>query len=155
MLSIQPPGYKIAYQARNDMGSVLEMIPENESLDQWTEMFSVHIGRNIGEESLAGLHALMKAQWEDMCPCGSTEILKRGREQGHPTLFWVHKCAHARYPGQPTVKPEHTWFKALLSSGNIVIVQKAFRFEPSVKAVAFWLEFLRDLRVSPRLDPLH
>lgn len=155
MLSIKPPGYKVAYQAKNDTASALEMIPEKESLDQWTEMFSVHVIRNIGGESLTSFHSLMAAKWLDMCPCGSTEILERGHEQGHPTLLWVHKCAHGTYQGRPTGKPENTWFKALLSNGNVVVAQKAFKFEPAAEAVAFWLDFLRNLRVNPRLESLH
>lgn len=155
MLSIQPPGYKVAYQAKNSMGLNLEMIPENESLDQWTEMFSVQIIRNIGGEPLTSFLAFMKAKWADMCPCGSTETVERGREQGQPTLLWVHKCSHAKYPGQHTGKPENTWVKAVLSSSNVVLVQKAFKFEPSAESVAFWLDFLRNLRVNPRLESLH
>ncbi|AIV49271.1 hypothetical protein X899_2993 [Burkholderia pseudomallei TSV 25] len=155
MLSMKPPGYKVAYQAKNDMAFALEMIPEGESLDQWTEMFSVQIIRNIGGESLASFQKFMTAKWEEMCPCVSTEILERGREQGHPTLFWVHKCAHAKYPGYLTGKPENTWFKALLSNGNVVVAQKAFKFEPSAEAVVLWLDFLRNLRVNPRLESLH
>jgi len=82
MLSIQPRGYKVAFQSKTGMGTILEMIPECESLNHWTEMFSVQVMHNVGGQTLAGFYAFMKAKWAEMCPCGSTEIVERGREQG-------------------------------------------------------------------------
>jgi hypothetical protein len=47
MLSMIPLGYKVAYQTKTNIGTMLEMIPEGESLDQWTEMLMVQVMRNI------------------------------------------------------------------------------------------------------------
>lgn len=46
MLSKIPEGYKIAFENRSDRGSILEMIPEHETLSRWTEMLTVQIIRN-------------------------------------------------------------------------------------------------------------
>lgn len=40
-----------------------------------------------------------------------------------------------------------------MRGGRVVVVQKAFKFEPSAEAVAFWLDYLRELRVNHRLEP--
>ncbi|MFO1144770.1 MAG: hypothetical protein U1E59_20805 [Amaricoccus sp.] len=144
MLSMMPPGYEVAYQARTTGGAILEMIPDGETLDRWTEMLTVHVMRNVKGYTLAGLYAGMKAAWADMCPCGATEIVERGREQLQPTLYWSHACPLNKTTGQP----EYTWFKALIRGGNIVVVQKAFKFSPSAADIAAWLDFLRRLRVD-------
>jgi hypothetical protein len=149
MLSKTPQGYKVAFHNKSSIGSILEMIPESETLDQWTEMLTVQVMRNINGYTLAGFYAGMKELWADMCPCGSTVIVERGREQLQPTLFWAHTCPQNKNTGQP----ENTWFKLVVRGGNIVVVQKAFKFEPSAEAVAFWLDFLRELRVSHKLEP--
>lgn len=107
--------------------------------------------RNINGYTLAGFYAGMKEAWADMCPCGATEIVERGREQLQPTLYWSHGCPLNKNTGQP----EYTWFKVLIRGGNVVVAQKAFKFEPSTEAVAFWLGFLRDLRVSHRREAHH
>ncbi|MGO4837721.1 hypothetical protein AB4144_36305, partial [Rhizobiaceae sp. 2RAB30] len=109
----------------------------------------VQVMRNINGYTLAGFYAGMKEAWADMCPCGTTEIVERGREERQPTLFWAHACPLNRNTGQP----ENTWFKGLVRGGRVVIVQKAFKFEPSAKAFAFWLDYLRELRVNHRLEP--
>jgi hypothetical protein len=148
MLSKTPQGYKVAFQARTSIGLILEMIPESESLDQWTEMLTVQIMRNTNGHTLSSFYSGMKELWAAMCPCGSTEIVERGSEQLHPTLFWAHACPLNKNTGQP----ENTWFKLAIRGGNLIVVQKAFKFEPSSEAVALWLAFLRELRVNQRLE---
>lgn len=130
---------------------MLEMIPEGETLQDWTEMLTVQIMRNINGYTPASFYAGMKEAWADMCPCGSTEIVERGREQLQPTLFWRHGCPLNKNTGEP----EYTWFKVLIRGGNVVVVQKAFKFEPSGDDIAFWLDFLRELRVNHGLEVHH
>lgn len=86
-----------------------------------------------------------------MCPCGATEVVERGREQLQPTLYWSHACPLNKHTGQP----EYTWFKVLIRGGNVIVVQKAFKFEPSAEAIQFWLTFLRELRVRLKHDNRH
>ncbi len=69
------------------MGTTLEMIPDGESVEQWTDMLTVQVMRNNNGYTLAGFYAGMKEAWSDMCPCGTTEIVERGREERQPTLF--------------------------------------------------------------------
>lgn len=144
MLSKTPPGYKVAFQKIGSEGIFIEMIPEAESLDNWTEMLTVQIFPNTNGYTLAGFYAGMRELWSDMCPCGSTEIVERGKEQLRPTLFWAHSCPENENTGQP----ENTWFKALIHGGTFVVVQKAFKFEPTPETLAFWLDYLRKLRIK-------
>lgn len=130
---------------------MLEMIPEDETLGHWTEMFTVQIMRNIKRYTPDTFYAGMKEAWADMCPCGSTAIVERGREQLQPTLYWKHGCPLNKNTGQP----EYTWFKVLVRGGHVIVAQKAFRFEPCDSDVTFWLDFLRELRVNHRLAAYH
>lgn len=148
---MMPLGYKVAYQTKTNTGTMLEMIPEGESLDGWTEMLTVQVMRNIRGYTLSGFYAGMKEAWADMFPNGATEIVERGREQLQPTLYWSHACPLNKNTGQP----EYTWFKVLIRGGNVVVVQKAFKFEPSAGAVEFWLAFLRELRVRHKYVDRH
>lgn len=42
------------------MGTTLEMIPDGESVEQWTEMLTVQVMRRINGYTLAGFYAGMK-----------------------------------------------------------------------------------------------
>ena len=147
MLSKIPEGYKVAFENKSHMGSILEMIPEAESLSEWTEMLTVQVFRNTMGWTLSGFRAGMEELWTNMCPCGSTEIIARGRQQLHPTLIWSHACPLNKNTG----KPENTWFKGAIRDGKVIVVQKAFKFQPSAEAVAFWIDFLKEIRVNHRL----
>ncbi|MDH7785481.1 hypothetical protein QBD01_001499 [Ochrobactrum sp. 19YEA23] len=149
MISIIPPNYKIAFRNRNRIGMVIEMIPEDETLDAWTEMLTVHIMHNVNEHTLDSFYKGMKQAWKEMCAGGgASRIVERGVENQQPTLIWSQAC-----PLNPqTGRPENTWFKLSIRSGVIVVVQKAFRFEPSADDIAFWLEFLGKFQVTSRGD---
>lgn len=96
MLTMIPQGYKVAFHIKNEIGTMLEMIPERESLKLWTEMLTVHVMRNINGYTLDSFYAGMKEAWAAMCPCGSTAIVKRGHEKGLPTLFWSRSARSTR-----------------------------------------------------------
>jgi hypothetical protein len=56
MLSIKPKGYKVAYHNESNTGVMLEMIPEGESLDRWTEMLTVQVSRSVKPHVESILH---------------------------------------------------------------------------------------------------
>ena len=121
-----------------------ELIPESESIGAWTDMLTVQVLRNSRGWTLEGFHRGMAEAWADMCPCGSTEIIERGREDPHPTLIWMHACPLNRQTG----KPEHVWFKLAIRDGHLMIAQKAFRYQPEPEQVASCISLLRDLRIT-------
>lgn len=145
-MSKMPDGYKVAFEYKSGNGSILELIPEGEMLSQWTEMLTVQILRNPNEWMLAEFQAGMAERWAEMCPCGSTEIIERGRERRQSVLIWSHICPLNKSTGQP----EQTWLKALIRGGNIIVVQKAFRFAPSADVIDAWITFLREVRLNHR-----
>jgi hypothetical protein len=135
MLSKLPQGYKVAHHTATDTGTILELIPENETLPEWTEMLTVRILRNTNGWMLAGFRQVLSELWAETYPGGTSELIERGTEQFRPTLMWSLTCPHNKY----TRKPENTWFKAVIREGNVIVVQKAFKFAPSAHAVAFWI----------------
>ncbi len=48
--------------------------------------------RKINGHTPASFYSAMKKAWANMCPCGSTEIVERRREQLQPTLYRRHGC---------------------------------------------------------------
>jgi hypothetical protein len=151
MLSRTPPGYKVAFRIKNEVGLMIEMIPEEETLDIWTEMLTVHVMRNKHGYTLDSFYAGMKVAWMEMFSRASVQIVERGHEDTEPTLIWSQLCPHNRETGQP----ENIWFKLSIPNGILVVVQKAFRFTPADDDIATWLDFLRNVRVDHRLKALH
>lgn len=151
MLSFVPNGYKVVYHVKAPVGVMLEMIPVGETLACWTEMLTVQVFRNLDGHTLDSFQAGMSAAWAEMCPGGSTQILERGVEQTTPTLYWSQTCP----PPSGAGSRENTWFKVLIRGETIVIVQKAFKFDPPEDMVASWLAFMRGVRVSVGSKTVH
>jgi hypothetical protein len=143
VLSKMPNGYKVGFEEASDMGSILELVPEGETVTQWTEMLTVQILRNKHGLTLSEYRKGVEKLWALICPGSSSETVEQGFEQLHPTLTWSQTCPLNRKTG----KPEMTWFKVMIRNGNFVVVQKAYRFKPSIEEIAHWNDFLREIEI--------
>jgi hypothetical protein len=143
VLSKMPNGYKVGFEEASDMGSILELVPEGETVTQWTEMLTVQILRNKHGLTLSEYRKGVEKLWALICPGSSSETVEQGFEQLHPTLTWFQTCPLNRKTG----KPEMTWFKVMIRNGNFVVVQKAYRFKPSIEEIAHWNDFLRETEI--------
>ena len=134
LLTNLPEGYQIGYQNRNDKELISEMMPRNETVENWTEMVTVQIffGQKMGA---AQFKARMEKLWLASCPGGEPRSVNDGPERGYATATWVLAC-----PLNPaTKKPELTWFKAIQGNDSLYVVQKAFKFMPSQDQSTQWL----------------
>jgi hypothetical protein len=143
VLSKMPDGYKVGFEETSDMGSILELVPEGETITQWTEMLTVQILRNENGLTLSEYRESIEKLWASICPGSSSETVEQGFEQLHPTLTWSQICPSNRKTG----KPEMTWFKVVIRNGTFVVVQKAYKFKPSVEEIAHWNAFLREVEI--------
>jgi hypothetical protein len=138
-----PNGYKVGFEDTSDMGSILELVPEGETIAQWSEMLTVQILRNKKGLTLSEYREGIEKLWALICPGSSSETVEQGFEKLHPTLIWSQACPFNRKTG----KPEMTWFKVLIRNGNFVVVQKAYKFKPSIQEIAHWNAFLRETEI--------
>lgn len=140
-----PSGYKIVFREATRMGSILELIPEAETLLQWSEMLTVQVLHNRAGWTLSGYRAAIGKRWAETCPSSSSDLVEQGTEQSRPMLIWSQRCPLNKQTG----KPEMTWFKVVRRDDQLIVAQKAFRFQPSVEQVAFWIANLKALRIEP------
>jgi hypothetical protein len=143
VLSKIPDGYWIAYAATLDTSSILELVPKGETIGEWTEMVTAQVFSNKNELTLLEVRDGMEKMWRDTFPGSSSEFIEQGFEHNHPVMIWSQLAPLNLKTG----KPEMTWFKASIRDGKIAIIHKAFKFSPSVEQIAYWLAFLRDVRI--------
>jgi hypothetical protein len=137
-----PPGYKVGFQDRKQNLQMTEMIPDGETIENWTEMITVQIffGMKATPEQFRDRLA---SGWMAACREGGVHAVDGGKENGYAMLTWVLSCP--LNPG--TRKPEITWVKAVQGNDSFYVVQKAFKFMPSQEQAARWLKFLTDVKV--------
>jgi hypothetical protein len=142
LLTKLPDGYKVGYQSRKDNALISEMVPQAETVENWTEMVTVQIffGSKLGPHEFK---ARMEKLWAGSCPGGQPRSISDGVERGYSTATWLMAC-----PLNPaTKKPEITWFKAIQGNDSFYVVQKAFKFMPSQEQASQWTRYLNDVTV--------
>jgi hypothetical protein len=148
-----PPGYKIAFQDKKAAMLMNEMVPLNESADNWTEMVTVQIFYGL-KSTPEQFQSKLDRGWLANCPGASANAVANAVENGYPALVWLLDC-----PRNPaTGKPEMTWVKAVQGNDSFYVVQKAFKFAPSKDQMAQWMKYLKavgvcDSRLPDRACP--
>jgi hypothetical protein len=137
-----PEGYKIDYSAKNDKQIINEMVPQAESVKDWTEMVTVQIFLGL-KGPLKQMQDHIAAGWLKACPKGVHVPIVDTTENGYPISLWQLSCPHNAQTG----KPEWTWFKAVRGNDSLYVVQKAFRFEPSKEQITTWIRYLKSIAV--------
>jgi hypothetical protein len=150
LLVTMPKGYKVGFQNKTARELMSEMVPESETVENWTEMVTVQIFFNLRDVSPSQYRARVEKLWVDSCPGSTFAKVKEGIENLYPTQTWSQKCPVNKQTG----KPELTWFKGVQGSDSFYLVQKAYRFEPTPEQIATWASFLDDVKVCDTRSPM-
>jgi hypothetical protein len=137
-----PDGYKIDFRDGNDQRLINEMVPQGESVSDWTEMVTVQIFFGL-KGTLAQMQDNIANGWLKACPKGIHVPVVDTTENGYPVSLWQLSCPNNAQTG----KPEWTWFKAMRGNDSLYLVQKAFRFEPSKEQITTWMRYLKTVAV--------
>jgi hypothetical protein len=142
LLVVMPTGYKIGFQTKKNNMDMSEMVPSNQTVDDWTEMVTVQIfhGMTAPPEQFKGT---LEQRWSAACPNSTSAPIASAVENGYATLVWLFDCPH----NPATGKPEITWFKAVQGNDSFYLVQKAFKFAPSKDQVVQWTKYLNVVQV--------
>jgi hypothetical protein len=148
LLVTMPEGYKVGWQDRNAQSRMSEMVPEGQTVENWTEMVTVQIF--FGQKTLPQLfRARINSLWAKACPNSIYAPVAAGPERGYPAEVWMQVC-----PSNPkTGKPEHTFFKAIQGHDSLYVVQKAFKYEPARDEVTNWTHYLKNVSVCDSRIP--
>jgi hypothetical protein len=148
LLVKMPEGYKVGWQNRNPQRLMSEMVPDGQTVENWTEMVTVQIFFNQKTPPQL-VRARMGALWSKACPNSIYQPVAAEPEHGYPAEVWMQVC-----PSNPkTGKPEHTFFKAIQGNDSFYVVQKAFKYEPSRDEVVTWTRYLKTVTVCDSRIP--
>jgi hypothetical protein len=137
-------GYKVAFQDRQGNMLMTEMVPEGESVHDWTEMITsqVFLG-GVPQRNPEAFSEGLVTLWTRSCQGAETQHIRKGTENGYPFAFWMQSC-----PKNPmTGKPENVFLKAIQGNDSFYVVQKAWKYSPSEEEVISWTRFMSSVRV--------
>jgi hypothetical protein len=129
LLFAPPKNFKIGHHDEH-IGSLTEFVPNGQTVDDWTEMLTVQIFRNLKEVAPAAFLQKIGTQWLTACPETPKDSIRNGQVNGYPVSMLVLKC-----PKSPsTGKPETTIFRVIKGNDALYSVQHAWRTVPSDEA---------------------
>jgi hypothetical protein len=129
LLFAVPKGFKVGFTKKSDQQMITEMVPEKESVENWTEIVTVQIFYNLRDTPPAEYRARLEKLGAEACPGARFTKIKVGTENLYPMVAWSQACPLNKQSG----KPEFTWFKAVQGRDSFYVVQKAFKAEPTPK----------------------
>ncbi len=133
LLFAPPRSFKVGYQSSRDNLSMTEFVPQNESVEDWSEMLTVQVFRHAAVEAPTFLQGLGSRYMKD---CPGTVVEKgrmfTGTSNGYVVAMLVLRC-----PNNPsTDKPETTIFRIIKGNDALYSVQHAWRLVPSDEQMA-------------------
>lgn len=143
LLQNLPAGYKIDFQTKKGNMIITEMVPQGESVKNWSEMVTTQIFLGLKAVTPQQFRDTMQKSWATSCKGAESASIAEGAENGYPFAVWIQFCPLNKTTG----KPEKTWFKAIKGNDSFYIVQKAFKFDPSEEQVVKWSQYLRSVQV--------
>ncbi len=154
LLQNLPDGYKVDFQTKQGNMLMMEMVPTNQSVNNWNEMITSQTMLGLQNTTPQAFQSFMQKSWADSCKNSEFASVAKGKENGYPFSIWIQVCPL----NQSTGKPEHTFFKAIKGNDSFYIVQKAFKYKPSKQEVIEWMQYFKtvtvcDTRISNSLCP--
>lgn len=143
LLQNLPSGYKVDFQTRQGNMLITEMVPQAETVKNWTEMVTTQVFLGLKNATTEKFQEFMTKSWLASCKDSSVAHITKGEENGYPFSIWLQACPLNQASG----KPEMTWFKAIKGNDSFYVVQKAFRFEPSNEQVVQWMKYFHSVTV--------
>lgn len=149
LLTELPPGFKVDYQAEQGNQTITEMVPDGETVEDWSTMITVQV--YLGQNNITPTQAqdTLTNDWFNACENSETYPVADGAENGYDFVLWQLYC-----PLNPsTQKVEYTYMKAIAGNDSFYLVQVAFRYEPTEVDVTQWMRYLKEVQVCDSRIP--
>lgn len=138
-----PPGYRAGHHASDESGILRELVPEGETVHDWSSMVTTQVMRRGGRVAPDQFLAVMSKQWVEACAGSGARPVADGEQAGYRFALGMLSC-----PLNPaTGKPEIALVKTMQGNDSLYVVQVAFRHMPSSEEIARWSNYLREVKV--------
>lgn len=147
ILADMPEGYKIATQSRENGITQVEMIPVNQALDNWNDMFIVRIFHN-SPLSIEAIELQTTRTWFAACPKAAYKPDRKGTENGYDFSFFFHVCPELAGSGEPMSR----LVKVMRGRDSLYLTQAVFKRILTPEIVAQWTPFMTKIGLCDTRD---
>jgi hypothetical protein len=149
LLQGMPEGFKVYSEQRRGNILTIEMVPEEEMRQNWTEMVTLQVFFGGLKLSSQGFYDHFADLWKLSCSNSEARLVESGTQNGYPFALGELICPLNPASG----KPEHAWLKAIEGNENFYAVQKSWRRFPQQEEISRWMNYLRDVQLCDSRIP--
>lgn len=133
--------WKLGYEANNQNMSIKEYVPDNETVDNWTELFTIHSYYNIAVAVDKYYDAFIN-ELQKMVPDNKIDhrIIKK---DDHSLLgeWWIQ---------DNSPNAQHEWLRVITDGHDVVVLRYTTRKSGNLESDRkIWEEILSNARLSP------
>ena len=137
-----PKDFKIGYQTEQNGMVMVELVPQKQTVDNWTKMITLQSMAGA-KPGVAAFGNNLSTLWKNTCPGGSFDTVQEGKENGYPFALWMMACEN----NPSSNKPEWTLVRAVQGNDGLYVKQYAFRYAPNDAEITNAMGHLRNLIV--------
>jgi len=149
LLAELPEGFKIDFQGQENNFIISEMVPEGESINDWTILITVEIFLGETNTTPEQYQQTLTERWFGACENSETYPIADGIENGYQFVLWQLYCPL----NLSSQKVEYTYLKAIQGNDSFYLVQVAFRYEPTEEDITQWMNYLKQVQVCDSRIP--
>src|SRR5882724_9251562 len=103
LLQNMPSGYKVDFQTKQGNMVLREMVPQGESVNNWSEMVTTQIFLGLKTFTPQQMRDGMQQQAPGFTDCKGHESasVAEGHENGYPFAVWMQYCPLNQATGKP------------------------------------------------------
>ena len=146
LLFAPPKDFKFGFHSDRN-GSLTEYVPNGQTVEDWTEMLTVQVFRDLKENEPAAFLQKVGTKWLNDCPETPKDTIQNGKVNGYPVSMLELKCPNVHATG----KSETTVIRVIKGKDALYSVQHAWRTIPSDEAK----DALSKTTVCDTRDPSH
>ncbi len=143
LLQEMPEGFRLHSEQRRGNILTIEMVPQVEMAQNWTEMLTTQVFFGGLKVSTEEFYDHFAALWALSCAGSEVALIESGIQNGYSFALGKLSCPTSPASG----KPEHTWLKAIEGNDNFYAVQKSWRRIPRDEEIARWRSYLQDVQL--------
>lgn len=148
-LVTMPDGFKVGFQNKTPTSRITELVPRNETVQDWSQMVTVQIYTGVPNLTPPKLYESMVALWAQACSGYNGINIAEGVENGYQTMTWLFVCPLLDTTG----KPEATFFKVIQGKDAFYVAQRAYRYKPSNEETQAALLYMQSIKACDSRVP--
>jgi len=146
-----PNNFKVASRISRNGVNIQEVLPQSQSLDNWSERITSQVFLNNPNVDPAKFLSTMESKWAAACPGSAPGQMFAGHVNNFPIAVTFLRC-----PKNPsTGKPENVLVRVISGGSNIYTVRFAFRYDPVTADISRAAKYLASTQVCDPSTPTH